>query len=136
MPKSVRKSIRKSKKRKSEVKKRVRKSIKTYRLSRKKSVRKSVKPLCKYCDAIPSGKSFVLHHPDCEEYNKHINSLAVLSQKRTLKNIFKEIKCENCGLYGEKLKKCSGCLKAHYCSDLCQKEDWKRHKKECLKLKK
>lgn len=31
----------------------------------------------------------------------------------------------------KKMKKCSGCEKAYYCSPECQKADWKRHKAEC-----
>ena len=29
-------------------------------------------------------------------------------------------------------KNCSGCWRAHYCSVLCQKSDWKRHKPTCV----
>jgi hypothetical protein len=31
---------------------------------------------------------------------------------------------------------CAGCKSIRYCSDLCQKQDWKRHKAECKKLRK
>ena len=29
------------------------------------------------------------------------------------------------------MMKCTNCLKAHYCSTECQREDWKRHKTFC-----
>ena len=44
--------------------------------------------------------------------------------------------CSACGRdetnEGVTLLKCSGCKKVHYCAGgTCQKDDWKRHKKEC-----
>ena len=44
--------------------------------------------------------------------------------------------CANCGKKeGEgnniKLKRCVACKKAQYCGSQCQKEHWKKHKKEC-----
>ncbi|CAB9513372.1 repeat and MYND domain-containing protein 2 [Seminavis robusta] len=42
--------------------------------------------------------------------------------------------CTACGTpHG--LKKCSGCSSLRYCSKDCQKSDWKRHKKECKRIK-
>eukprot|EP00747_Dinoflagellata_sp_TGD_P060722 gnl/TRDRNA2_/TRDRNA2_152158_c0_seq1.p1 gnl/TRDRNA2_/TRDRNA2_152158_c0~~gnl/TRDRNA2_/TRDRNA2_152158_c0_seq1.p1 ORF type:complete len:246 (+),score=87.09 gnl/TRDRNA2_/TRDRNA2_152158_c0_seq1:588-1325(+) len=40
--------------------------------------------------------------------------------------------CYNCelGIVRRPLR-CSRCQEAHYCSQECQREDWKRHKKEC-----
>ncbi|KAK4099165.1 hypothetical protein N658DRAFT_174868 [Parathielavia hyrcaniae] len=43
-------------------------------------------------------------------------------------------KCRNCGKPGSeevRLKKCSRCLEAVYCSAECQKKDWKKHRMEC-----
>lgn len=38
-----------------------------------------------------------------------------------------------CGVCGGKgSKTCSRCLKAYYCSESCQKEDWKTHKQGCV----
>jgi len=36
---------------------------------------------------------------------------------------------------GDKLKSCSACFKAKYCSRECQKKDWKMHKKVCVNAK-
>ena len=32
---------------------------------------------------------------------------------------------------GKSFPRCKGCLKIYYCSEKCQKEDWKRHRLEC-----
>jgi hypothetical protein len=40
--------------------------------------------------------------------------------------------CGRCGMQG-KLKMCSTCKKAFYCSKECQQADWKEHKKMCKK---
>lgn len=43
-------------------------------------------------------------------------------------------KCEVCRSKGKGdggLKTCSGCKKVRYCSDECQKKDWKAHKPKC-----
>lgn len=39
--------------------------------------------------------------------------------------------CANCGDNEIKMKKCSECLSTYYCSEDCQKHDWKFHKKNC-----
>ena len=44
--------------------------------------------------------------------------------------------CASCGTAGSddiKLKKCTACYLARYCSVKCQKDHWKQHKKECKK---
>ena len=45
--------------------------------------------------------------------------------------------CSGClkKVRGDKLKSCSGCLKAKYCSRACQKKHWKVHKKICSDAK-
>ncbi|KAI0364270.1 hypothetical protein BV20DRAFT_956586 [Pilatotrama ljubarskyi] len=41
-------------------------------------------------------------------------------------------KCSVCRGHGKpKLKACTGCRKARYCSQECQKKDWPRHKTQC-----
>ena len=37
--------------------------------------------------------------------------------------------CEVCGNGG---RRCRGCYRIHYCSQLCQKKDWKEHKPACV----
>lgn len=39
--------------------------------------------------------------------------------------------CQNCGK-SEKLSKCAGCGKSHYCSNECQKTDWTIHREYCI----
>ena len=47
------------------------------------------------------------------------------------------VRCKSCGKKesdleaGEKLKRCTRCLKVWYCSGQCQKKDWKKHRFEC-----
>jgi hypothetical protein len=41
--------------------------------------------------------------------------------------------CKVCRKQG-KMKKCSTCLQAYYCSIECQQNDWKKHKKSCKKI--
>ena len=40
--------------------------------------------------------------------------------------------CENCSKVAETMQKCSRCRLARYCSEECQLEDWKEHKKSCM----
>jgi len=39
--------------------------------------------------------------------------------------------CRRCGATKEKMNKCGGCKRVHYCSVKCQKEDWPSHKRAC-----
>src|SRR6218665_1278061 len=39
--------------------------------------------------------------------------------------------CVYCRLENSKMKKCTKCKSAAYCSRECQRADWKRHKTEC-----
>jgi len=56
--------------------------------------------------------------------------------KHSIKIILMPRVCRICRI-GEKnkhLKKCKRCKVLYYCSEECQKEDWRRHKKECGKF--
>ncbi|VDL83800.1 unnamed protein product [Nippostrongylus brasiliensis] len=44
--------------------------------------------------------------------------------------------CHGCLRAGSSLKKCLGCRFFAYCSPVCQKKDWKLHKRECMACKK
>lgn len=46
--------------------------------------------------------------------------------------IFPNQVCNECQKQG-KMMKCSVCLDTYYCSTLCQKINWKKHKKSCIK---
>ena len=39
--------------------------------------------------------------------------------------------CQLCGKEAQKMKKCSVCKLARYCTEECQLKDWKEHKKSC-----
>ncbi|EON97315.1 putative mynd finger family protein [Phaeoacremonium minimum UCRPA7] len=47
--------------------------------------------------------------------------------------------CVNCGatesIGGGRLKKCTRCHRVQYCSTVCQKKDWSKHRPECLEYK-
>ncbi|MCP3660676.1 MAG: zinc finger MYND domain-containing protein [Bacteroidetes bacterium] len=45
-------------------------------------------------------------------------------------------KCNYCNKYSNKSLKCSRCFKVNYCDTNCQRNDWKRHKKECKRSNK
>ena len=71
----------------------------------------------------------IRHYDDCPLNDKRKKEI-----DRVVKNIDEDKKCENCGSVGGekgKLLMCSGCKCTFYCGAKCQKEDWKRHKKEC-----
>ncbi len=39
--------------------------------------------------------------------------------------------CAGCNAHIEKMKKCGGCAREHYCSEECQKRQWNSHKEVC-----
>lgn len=41
--------------------------------------------------------------------------------------------CGKCAL-GTKLKRCTRCKQAFYCSQICQKKDWRQHKRRCIPI--
>ena len=51
------------------------------------------------------------------------------------------ISCAKCNKFetelekGQKMSKCSRCKEVYYCSKVCQKNDWKSHKKSCVNKK-
>lgn len=48
----------------------------------------------------------------------------------------RRVKCDTCEkkFPYTKMKKCSRCRKAHYCSVECQKSDWERHRVTCVNI--
>ena len=40
-------------------------------------------------------------------------------------------RCATCNMSHESLKKCGGCKMVRYCSNQCQTDDWREHKKVC-----
>ena len=45
-----------------------------------------------------------------------------------------QLACANCGARGVTLRPCSACKLINYCTPVCQRTHWKKHKKECRKL--
>ena len=46
-----------------------------------------------------------------------------------------KMRCSNCKVsFKENLKKCAKCKTAHYCSGLCQTQDWPKHKEFCKEI--
>lgn len=46
----------------------------------------------------------------------------------------KQYSCKNCCIVKPKMKKCSDCKVARYCSVKCQQNDWKQdHREKCSK---
>jgi len=85
--------------------------------------------VCGKCIGYGYGESSILHHDDCPMNNKQKKEM-----NRVIENIDNGKKCAKCNSVGGekgKLLMCSGCKCTFYCGSSCQKEDWKRHKKEC-----
>ena len=61
-----------------------------------------------------------------DEYLSH--SRHVEKSLRELKNMASLKCCDTCGTQTARLKLCKGCLSAFYCTRICQKADWIRHK--------
>ena len=55
----------------------------------------------------------------------------------TENNVSKSHSCNNCGKVekGRKFKQCSSCKCVRYCSQKCQKEQWKDHKTLCQSIR-
>lgn len=71
-----------------------------------------------------------IHHADlCRERRK-------LREERRERCSSKQIQCDTCArrFSCTKMKKCSSCRHATYCSVDCQKVDWERHKSFCKRL--
>lgn len=41
--------------------------------------------------------------------------------------------CERCEKTGQSFPRCSRCKEVYYCSQDCQRKDWSKHKKECVR---
>lgn len=60
-----------------------------------------------------------------------------LTTRESFTNLVQDNVCQNCSIeaggMGEvTLTKCNRCRTAMYCSQACQKQDWKKHRAECL----
>ena len=68
----------------------------------------------------------------------YIESVGGLADKMSsfLDKVGRDDRCAQCGGLGKpKLLVCGGCKSISYCSDGCQKEDWKKHKLVCKILR-
>ncbi|KAF8474954.1 hypothetical protein BDZ91DRAFT_845166 [Kalaharituber pfeilii] len=60
-----------------------------------------------------------------------------LTTRESFSNLVQDNVCQNCGIEaggvpGLQLTKCNRCKTAWYCSQACQKQDWKKHRIECV----
>lgn len=55
----------------------------------------------------------------------------MMSSTSGRKNKNKHFYCKTCGISFLNMFQCSKCHKTKYCSDKCQREDWKNHKNIC-----
>lgn len=53
------------------------------------------------------------------------------SMREFKKDEFSTTSCGKCGLIKKDMDKCGRCRTTHYCSQKCQRDDWKEHKKSC-----
>ncbi len=59
--------------------------------------------------------------------------LAKVRNKHEVVDLFKDIQvCAVCNMFAS--KRCGKCKAVYYCEDVCQKKNWKNHKKSCKKL--
>jgi hypothetical protein len=95
----------------------------------------------KYChnDCLPklpeSGECSVCDNKSIPKYNVTcINSLTYCCSEKCqikFKTSALHKTCEICKTHNDKMYLCSKCKGVYYCSQNCQKQDWKRHKQNC-----
>jgi hypothetical protein len=80
-----------------------------------------------YCSRGCREEAREAHRPDCLIHQEE-------RQERREKKA-KQVTCDTCKKRSSytKMKKCSRCRSATYCSVECQKQDWNRHKATCQK---
>lgn len=87
-------------------------------------------------------KSCLMEHycsKTCREDSKEVHkATCLLNQEARLERRgrkAKQVSCDTCNRRQSytRMKKCSRCRNATYCSVECQKQDWNRHKEECKK---
>ena len=78
-----------------------------------------------YCDRQCQAGHWKDHKKICKPPVKKATKSLVTEEFST--------KCSNCGKEAENLKRCGTCQVAAYCSKECQRNDWTRHKSECMK---
>ena len=59
------------------------------------------------------------------------NTMMKTRNRYFLYNVAKEYQCQTCSRNTKRLKLCKKCKNVYYCSKLCQKRDWLRHRAEC-----
>ncbi|KAJ7704985.1 hypothetical protein B0H17DRAFT_1326437 [Mycena rosella] len=64
---------------------------------------------------------------------KLVDDRLALVQPPDGQNLDLSVKCKNCGKHDTdaNFKACSGCFLPSYCSEDCQKADWRKHEREC-----
>ena len=92
----------------------------------------------KYCSRECQRKHWKIHKLECKKpssNSKPINNKMADSESTSPGiGLHDRDCCSSCGRKSVKLKKCGACSKAWYCSQECQRSDWKEHKKVCKPL--
>ena len=90
--------------------------------------------LVKYCSRECQKKHWKIHKFACKKASsstKH-KDLESTSSDSCIQD---SSHCNSCGKIASNLKKCGACGRSWYCSQECQRKDWKEHKKVCKTLK-
>jgi hypothetical protein len=84
-----------------------------------------------YCSEACRDVAKEYHQPHCE-----INQQQRQERQERREKKARQVTCDTCKKKSSytKMKKCSRCRNATYCSVECQKQDWNRHKVECVKI--
>ena len=88
----------------------------------------------RYCSRECQKKHWKIHKMDCKKSSSSSKQKNIESSSDIC--VLDSNHCNTCGKMDTNLKKCGACGRSWYCSQDCQRKDWKEHKKVCKALKK